>query len=72
MLGVWLVNEWAKAGQPEPLQLVELGPGRGTLASDVLRVFRRFGLIGPDFSVELVEVRSSGPSQPILTHPNPS
>lgn len=56
LLGVWLVNEWAKAGQPEPLQLVELGPGRGTLASDVLRVFRRFGLIGPDFSVELVEV----------------
>lgn len=38
LVGVWVVNEWYKLGAPKPLQLVELGPGRGTLMQDVLRV----------------------------------
>jgi len=36
-LAVWLVTEWIKMGQPKPVQLVELGPGRGTLTNDILR-----------------------------------
>jgi NADH dehydrogenase [ubiquinone] 1 alpha subcomplex assembly factor 7 len=36
-LAVWLLNEWLKMGQPRPVQLVELGPGKGTLMSDILR-----------------------------------
>ncbi|XP_037073547.1 protein arginine methyltransferase NDUFAF7 homolog, mitochondrial-like [Pollicipes pollicipes] len=55
MLGVWLVNEWQKLGAPQPLQLVELGPGRGTLMSDILQVVDR--LAGDvQLSVHLVEV----------------
>lgn len=38
LLGVWIVSEWMGAGRPKQLQLVELGPGKGSLASDVLRV----------------------------------
>uniref|UniRef100_H3AXU6 Protein arginine methyltransferase NDUFAF7 n=1 Tax=Latimeria chalumnae TaxID=7897 RepID=H3AXU6_LATCH len=38
LLGVWCVSEWMAAGKPKAFQLVELGPGRGTLTSDVLRV----------------------------------
>ncbi|XP_049446949.1 protein arginine methyltransferase NDUFAF7, mitochondrial [Epinephelus fuscoguttatus] len=39
LLGVWIISEWMGAGRPKHLQLVELGPGKGSLASDVLRVF---------------------------------
>lgn len=39
------------------MQLIELGPGRGTLAQDVLRVFARFGL-SDRISLHLVEISS--------------
>ncbi len=37
-LGVWLLSSWMQAGRPSPVRLVELGPGRGGLLADVLRV----------------------------------
>ena len=55
MLGVWIGEAWTAAGRPEDARLVELGPGRGVLMSDVLRV----GRVAPGFldaiSVDLVE-----------------
>uniref|UniRef100_UPI00398ED4C6 protein arginine methyltransferase NDUFAF7, mitochondrial isoform X2 n=1 Tax=Pristiophorus japonicus TaxID=55135 RepID=UPI00398ED4C6 len=58
LLGVWCISEWMAAGKPKTFQLVELGPGRGTLASDVLRVFSqlRSVLRESEISVHLVEV----------------
>jgi NADH dehydrogenase [ubiquinone] 1 alpha subcomplex assembly factor 7 len=56
-LAVWLVHEWRKMGAPKPIQLVELGPGRGTLADDLLRTMKR--LAPKDMegaSLHLVEV----------------
>jgi NADH dehydrogenase [ubiquinone] 1 alpha subcomplex assembly factor 7 len=40
MIGAWLIDCWEKNGRPSPVRLVELGPGRGTLMADVLRVGR--------------------------------
>nr|SVE78874.1 EOG090X06OK [Daphnia lumholtzi] len=56
LIAVWLVNEWTKCGRPTPFQIAELGPGRGTLMADMLRVFSKFKIAGSDFSVSLVEV----------------
>lgn len=52
MIGVWLADVWSRAGSPVDAAYVELGPGRGTLARDALRVMRRFGWAG---SVHFVE-----------------
>ena len=44
LIGLWLVDIWSRAGRPEPVHYIELGPGRGTLASDARRVMERQGL----------------------------
>ncbi len=44
MVGLWLAAVWQAAGRPDPVRLVELGPGRGTLMADALRAAARTGL----------------------------
>ncbi|XP_003743378.2 protein arginine methyltransferase NDUFAF7, mitochondrial [Galendromus occidentalis] len=56
MIGVWMLNEWFKAGMPQPVQLVETGPGRGTLMSDIIRVFSKYNELIESLHVRLVEV----------------
>lgn len=36
-LGLWAAVTWQAMGRPDPVLLVELGPGRGTLMADALR-----------------------------------
>jgi NADH dehydrogenase [ubiquinone] 1 alpha subcomplex assembly factor 7 len=38
LIGAWLIDRWHAIGRPAPFALVELGPGRGTLMADMLRV----------------------------------
>ncbi|EDM02800.1 similar to PRO1853 homolog, isoform CRA_a [Rattus norvegicus] len=58
LLGVWFVSEWMASGKSTAFQLVELGPGRGTLTADILRVFSQLGSVLKtcDISIHLVEV----------------
>ncbi|WP_312165859.1 class I SAM-dependent methyltransferase [Phenylobacterium sp.] len=60
LLGLWAVETWTRLGRPAQFRLVEMGPGDGTLMSDLLRAAR----LSPEFSeaadVWLVEV-----SQPL-------
>lgn len=39
LIGIWFLTEWmSQGGQSHGVQLIELGPGRGTLMDDMLRV----------------------------------
>jgi NADH dehydrogenase [ubiquinone] 1 alpha subcomplex assembly factor 7 len=52
LVGLALADVWVRAGRPEGVRYVELGPGRGTLAVDALRAMRSAGLDPPVHFVE--------------------
>jgi SAM-dependent MidA family methyltransferase len=52
LAGLWLADLWQRAGAPENMAYVELGPGRGTLAADALRAMKAAGLVPPIHFVE--------------------
>jgi SAM-dependent MidA family methyltransferase len=52
LIGACLADCWARAGKPGDIAYVELGPGRGTLAADALRVMKSAGLEPPVHFVE--------------------
>jgi len=52
LVGAALADVWARAGRPANARYVELGPGRGTLAGDALRVMRSAGQTPPVHFVE--------------------
>ena len=46
LVGACLADCWLRAGAPAAAVYAELGPGRGTLAADALRVMRQAGFSG--------------------------
>ncbi|MEP7130749.1 MAG: SAM-dependent methyltransferase [Sphingomicrobium sp.] len=52
MVGAALADCWKRAGAPHDAVYAELGPGRGTLAADALRVMARAGFAGEAHLVE--------------------
>lgn len=43
LIGLWIADLWVKMGSSDNIHLVELGPGRGTLMTDILRTSARYG-----------------------------
>ena len=60
LIGLWAVETWSRLGRPAQFRLVEMGPGDGTLMSDLLRAARLSREFTEAADVWLVEV-----SQPL-------
>ena len=65
LLGAALADSWTRAGRPAEAVYAELGPGRGTLASDALRVLRRSGFAGEVHLVETSPVLRSAQEEAV-------
>ena len=48
LIAAWCVEVWRAMGAPDPVRVVELGPGRGTLAADARRTWRQ---VAPAFTL---------------------
>jgi len=59
LIGVWAASAWSLMGGPATVRLIEMGPGDGTLMSDVLRAARA----APGFldAADVWLVETSGP-----------
>jgi cyclopropane-fatty-acyl-phospholipid synthase len=58
IIAIWIITAWQVFGKPKNFNIVELGPGDGSLTKVLLKVFKRF----PDFNkvkkIYLYEVSS--------------
>ncbi|KAI9824332.1 MAG: hypothetical protein M1819_000892 [Sarea resinae] len=61
LLGIWVVAEWMAQGRKgHGVELIEVGPGRGTLMDDMLRSIRNFKPLAS--SIEAVYLVEASPS----------
>ena len=55
LIGLWCVATWDQMDHPNPLRLVEIGPGRGTLMADALRAISGVPRCRSALTLDLVE-----------------
>lgn len=56
IIGAWVAGEWGRLECPEKFHLVELGPGRGSLMSDILRIVKNVNSFFDAAQIHLVEI----------------
>ncbi len=67
LIGAWLVEAWRQLGRPTPCTLVELGPGRGTLIADILRIVSLEPTLRDAIDIHLVETSPALRAEQITT-----
>ena len=56
LVGIWIAHMWQMMGRPRHFDLIELGPGRGTLMSDAMRAASKLPGFRETATVRLVEM----------------
>ena len=59
VIGLWCIQSWIDLGRPPSLSLVELGPGRGIMMSDILRTATLDPAFKKALSVTLIEASAA-------------
>ncbi|OJI83977.1 hypothetical protein ASPTUDRAFT_120521 [Aspergillus tubingensis CBS 134.48] len=61
LVGIWTIAEWMAQGRKRSgVQLMEVGPGKGTLMDDMLRTFRNFKMFSSSIeAIYLVEASAT-------------
>lgn len=55
LVGLWAAAVWRAIGEPGAINLVELGPGRGTMMADIMRAVRLLPPFERAITIHLVE-----------------
>ncbi|MBA3814222.1 MAG: SAM-dependent methyltransferase [Alphaproteobacteria bacterium] len=56
LIGAWAIDYYEKLGQPPKLSLVELGPGKGTMMADFLRMAKVSPSFAQALNIYMVEI----------------
>ncbi len=56
LIGLWMAATWKQMGSPDPVRIIELGPGRGTMMVDALRAAQVMPGLREAVVVHFVEV----------------
>ena len=56
MIAIWIVATWEILGKPDKLNVVELGPGDGSLTKTLLSVFKKFPEFNRSKKIYLFEI----------------
>ena len=55
MIAIWIISAWEAIGKPDKLNIIELGPGNGSLIKILLNIFKRFPKFNSSKNVYLYE-----------------
>ncbi len=55
LIGMWLATQFSEMGEPKDCILVELGAGRGTLISDILRATAKIPKFHSNIKIHIIE-----------------
>ncbi|EQC41423.1 hypothetical protein SDRG_01391 [Saprolegnia diclina VS20] len=56
LIGIWCIATWQQMGMPNPVNIVEMGPGRGSLMQDFVRTAKQFPAFYNALRIHMVEI----------------